>query len=225
MKKLTSIRSWGLDVDSALTNARMLYARLLGTYSKENREYREFEDFPMLLDHFNSTRFVSCLNAYNTTDWEYVLPTEAEWVYAATAGKGISQTHEEIRKFRTEELSSLMNCVVFEESTKQPTTVGQFNANEWGFYDMYGNVWEWTAEKYAPFTTRRKKDPTGSRFGPNVFLGGDWNTLLYDTLYLRGTYRLTLELRREYKFYSSSNFERDSSDFPRIGLRLAYKEK
>ena len=47
--------------------------------------------------------------------------------------------------------------------------IGQFSANKWGFFDMHGNVWEWTADRYqAAYPTGNPViDPIGPASGWN----------------------------------------------------------
>ncbi len=81
------------------------------------------------------------------------LPTEAEWQYACQAGTN------DIRHGELNEIAWFK-----ENSNNQTQEVGQKKANEWGLYDMLGNVWEWCSDIYdeTVYGTYR------------VFRGGGW---------------------------------------------------
>ena len=54
--------------------------------------------------------------------------------------------------------------------------LGNYAANPWGFFDMHGNVWEWTADWYGTYSSGVQTDPTGPASGSNrVTRGGSWN--------------------------------------------------
>jgi formylglycine-generating enzyme required for sulfatase activity len=54
--------------------------------------------------------------------------------------------------------------------------VGLKKPNAWGLYDMHGNVWEWTNDRYGPYNPRQDIDPRGSDIGgTRVIRGGSWH--------------------------------------------------
>jgi hypothetical protein len=65
-------------------------------------------------------------------DWEYRLPTDAEWEYACRAGSP-GPRHGEAHEVAWYQ----------ENADGKPHAVGQKTPNAWGFHDMLGNVWEW----------------------------------------------------------------------------------
>ena len=139
--------------------------------------------------------FLTRLNAQQSANipagWAYVLPTESQWEYACRAGTStVYSWGNDINLSRANyNWDGAYNTGV---DFKQTRDVGQYAANPWGFFDMHGNVWEWTADWYqAAYPTGNPvTDPTGPASGSNrVSRGGSWSI---DGTYLRSAKRLNL---------------------------------
>ncbi|MFM7213469.1 MAG: formylglycine-generating enzyme family protein [Verrucomicrobiota bacterium] len=96
--------------------------------------------------------------------WEWRLPTEAEWEYAARAGTTGARHGE-------------LDAIAWygDNSGRQTHPVKQKAANGWGLHDMIGNVWEWCSDWHGEYPTGSVTDPTGPNSGSDrVFRGGSW---------------------------------------------------
>ncbi|MBF0262267.1 MAG: formylglycine-generating enzyme family protein, partial [Magnetococcales bacterium] len=98
------------------------------------------------------------------------LPTEAEWEYACrSAGKP--------ERYCGGNGSWSLGWVRRNsDGTTHP--VGQKQANGLGLYDMSGNVWEWTADRYDPngYAEAGQENPPGAEKGEKrVIRGGSWH--------------------------------------------------
>jgi len=103
------------------------------------------------------------------TGWSYVLPTESEWEYACRAGTTTA--------YSWGSSIAASNANYSSSGISQTRDVGQYAANPWGFFDMHGNVWEWTADWYqAAYPSGTVTDPTGPASGSvRVRHGGSWS--------------------------------------------------
>ena len=135
---------------------------------------------PMAQVSFDDTaQFFAKLNAAND-GFRYRLPTEAEWEYAARA-KSKEAMYGDMDATGWNALNS--------GYAAQP--VGKKEPNDFGLFDMLGNVWEWTADWYGADTYAKsaKEDPTGPEKGTlKILRGGSFNT---QGMIYRVTYRIT----------------------------------
>ncbi|MBN1654623.1 MAG: formylglycine-generating enzyme family protein [Deltaproteobacteria bacterium] len=120
-------------------------------------------------------------NLPDAADWQARLPSEAEWEYACRAGTRTALYNE---KELTSERGSCPNLdeLAWYDANSDGTThpVKQKAANQFGLYDMLGNVWEWCEDDWhgdyqnAPADGSAWVEP-GDRQGRfRVLRGGSW---------------------------------------------------
>lgn len=123
--------------------------------------------------------FIDKLNAL--TGKKFRLPTEAEWEYVANKGRTPKNPFKRAAKkvasaITHNEGDSLPAVAWYSENAQSaPHSVGEKKANEYGVYDMLGNVAEWCSDWYGPYSKENQKNPTGPVKGERkVLRGGSW---------------------------------------------------
>ncbi len=140
----------------------------IGKYEVSNVEFRRFDP-----DHSRDDTLpvINKKWAKGRDFCEYFgfrLPTEAEWEYAARAGSRTAWS------FGDEE-GGLGRYAWYRARRGQKGVhpVGTKEANAWGLHDMHGNVWEWVADRYGPYSPGPETDPIGPSEGiSHVARGG-----------------------------------------------------
>jgi formylglycine-generating enzyme required for sulfatase activity len=123
-----------------------------------------------------------CLRLSVATGREYRLPSEAEWEYACRAG---TTTPFHFGETITGKIANYNSSEVYRNEPKvkwrqKTIAVGSFFPNQFGLYDMHGNVWEWCMDDWhssyegAPNdgSAWLKSAETASR---KVLRGGSWD--------------------------------------------------
>jgi len=111
-------------------------------------------------------KYIPWLN--NQTGKTFRLPSEAEWEYAARAGSSTKYS------WGNGVDSSKAN---YDRHNSKTMPVKSYAANDWGLYDMHGNVWEWTQDCWNDNYTGAPKDGTAWIEGDcnrRVKRGGSW---------------------------------------------------
>lgn len=106
------------------------------------------------------------------------LPTEAEWEYACRAGTttpfntGNNLTTAQANYDGKYPYNNNENGVFWQRTLP----VGSFVPNDWGLFDMHGNVWEWCSDWYGDYSTSPETNPKGASSGLyRVIRGGCWD--------------------------------------------------
>jgi uncharacterized protein (TIGR02996 family) len=109
------------------------------------------------------------------------LPTEAQWEWACRAG---TTTHFHFGDVPSTHQFNYNGSYTWNGSKKgknrtQTTAVDSFPPNPWGLFDLHGNVGEWCADVYQPYTSDEQIDPSGknehSDSGSRVLRSGSWH--------------------------------------------------
>ena len=108
------------------------------------------------------------------------LPTEAEWENACRAGTtGAFNFEGELSLDKVNYRGTWDDYDKWGQGALQKTAaVKSYPPNQWGLYEMHGNVWEWCQDWYGSYSAESVIDPQGSERGASrVLRGGSWFNL------------------------------------------------
>ncbi len=123
--------------------------------------------------------FVKRLNAKDS-QFEYRLPTEAEWEYAARAGTTTAFAFGgSLNASQANFNGEYPYASTKGKNIGKTVPVGSYQPNAFGLYDMHGNVWEWVQDMYNPSYNNLPTDGSANMSvgdsGLRVLRGGSWN--------------------------------------------------
>ena len=169
---------WVLDIDPAMK----AFVRKEGI-SWKNPGFKSGGDHPVTwVDWNDAMAFAAWLS--RKTGRNYELPTEAQWEYAAKAGKGHrwagTSTAQKVSQYAWHSLNS--RGAAHQTGSREP--------NALGIYDMSGNVWEWCLDGYQLYhhTLNVLEDPVVVSGTTRTIRGGSWrvDVPLVSTTYRNG---------------------------------------
>lgn len=130
----------------------------------DNTRMNQADTHPVVCVSINDalayTRWLS-----NKSSAHYRLPTEVEWEYAARAGTQTKYIFGDAPgnvckyvNWSDDNMTLLWGggeeLMICNDNFLYTSPVGSFSANNFGLYDMYGNVWEWVVDCYEPNLSR-----------------------------------------------------------------------
>ncbi|MBL9129656.1 MAG: formylglycine-generating enzyme family protein [Verrucomicrobiaceae bacterium] len=117
-------------------------------FNWRNPGFPQTDDHPVtIVTAQDAKAFCQWLATRNRRDCN--LPTEAQWEYACRAGTSGARYLEPV------------DDVAWHRGNSggQTHPVGQKKPNAWGLHDLYGPVWQWCGDWYAPYPAGPASDP------------------------------------------------------------------
>ena len=110
-----------------------------------------------------------CKKLSELTGKRYVLPTEAQWEYAARGGN-------QSKGYTYSGSNNIDEVAIYDVYSSKHSNVKSKKPNELGIYDMSGNVWEWCSDWYSSsYSSSSQTNPQGPTSGSyRVLRGGSW---------------------------------------------------
>jgi formylglycine-generating enzyme required for sulfatase activity len=158
---------------------------LLGCYPVTQAQWRVVTEYERINKELNPdpSRFKGDKRPVEQVSWDdaqefcqrlsakseknYRLPSEAQWEYACRA--------ETLTPFS---FGEIITTEVANYSGKETTDVGIFPANDWGLFDMHGNVSEWCEDDWHNSYKGAPDDGSvwmdSDRTGSKLLRGGSW---------------------------------------------------
>jgi formylglycine-generating enzyme required for sulfatase activity len=140
-------------------------------------EMVSWNDAQNFIDNLNASE--GRTNCNTTPNTCYSLPTESQWEYAARGGTVSAFYNGGITNTICSPLDPKLNDIGWYCGNAGSTThpVAQKAPNNWGLYDMSGNVYELCEDWYGTYPAGPVSDPPGPVATNRVVRGSSWDDL------------------------------------------------